>query len=153
MFDGQLQVIVIKNFPTHFLYGIHKSTLIVMTLWGCQTTYLYNNSLTLFEYLCFVLGPIHLGLVPGWSTTEDESYDPCQVAILQTSKNTTLAPTTARKSFAWLSNSLERLIVFQTTPLCPFYTFTRPVVSRRRKRQNRGHKNFKHKLLPGFSPD
>ena len=86
---------------------------------------LYNNSVTLFGHLCFVLGPIHLGLVPGWSTTEGESFDPGKVAILPTLENTTLTPTTARRSFAWLPNSLEHLSVFQTSPPCPFHVFTR----------------------------
>jgi len=75
------------------------------------------------------------------------------VAILPTLENTTLTPTTARRSFAWLPNSLEHLFAYQTSPPCPFHTFTRPVVSRREQRQNQSHKNFKHKLLPGFSPD
>jgi len=96
-----------------------------------QDNNLYNNSITFFGHFRFVLGPIHLGLVPGLSTTEGESYDSGKVAILPTSENTTLTPTTARRSFAWLPNSPERLIVLQTTPLCPCYAFTWPVVSRR----------------------
>ena len=52
----------------------------------------------------------------GWKGV---TLEPEEKKILRTSENTTLTPTTARRSFAWLSNSLERLIVFQTTPLCP----------------------------------
>ena len=132
--------------------GSKQSMVMHMVEWHTHF-YLYNNSVTLFGHLCFVLGPIHLRLVPGWSTTEGESFDPGMVAILPTSENTTLTPTTARRSFAWLPNSLEHLFVFQTSPPCPFHVFTRPVVSRREQWQNRGHRNFKHKLLPGFFPD
>ena len=98
----------------------------------------YNYSVTLLGHLRFFLDPICLRLVSAWSTTEDESHDLGQVAIFPTSENTKLTAATARRSFAWLSNSLKYLIVFQATPLYPCYVLTWLVVAIRGQRKNGG---------------
>ena len=113
-----------------------------------STTVLYDNSVILSgTFTSFVDQYISLGLVPAWSTREGKSYDLGQLAIPLTLENTKITSNTARKSIAWLLNSLEHLTVFQTTLLCPRYMFTWPVAVWRGQRQIEVQ-NFKQKTPP-----
>ena len=87
--------------------------------------YLYNNS---------VANPFQAPLLCSWSNSPwigtGLIYNWRWILWSQSGGNDKLTATTAKRSFTWLWNSLEYLIVLQTTPLCPCYTFTWPVVSR-----------------------